>query len=85
MIGVSLEFGAWGIWSFRLQADGMSCVEPARWPVNALPPRSPFAGVMIVRGGVEPKPGNDSEGVTIARVNGDPFARAAFAVAAELG
>ena len=50
-----------------------------------MPPRSPFAGVMIVRGGVEPKPGNDSEGVTIARVNGDPFARAAFAVAAELG
>ena len=82
MIEVSLGFG---IWSFRLQPDGMSCVETARWPVNALPPRRPFAGVMIVRRGVEPKPGDNCEGVTIARVDGDPFARAAFTVAAKFG
>lgn len=74
-----------GIWSFRLQADGMPRVKTAWWPVNGLPARRPFAGVMIVRGRVESQPGNNCKGVTVARVDGDPFARAAFAVAAKLG
>ena len=73
-----------GIRSFRLQPDGMPCVKAARWAVNGLPARRPFAGVMIVWGRVEPKPGNNCEGVTVARVDGDPFARTARAVAAKL-
>ena len=74
-----------GIWSFRLQADGMPRVKTARWPVDDLPARRPFADVVIEWGRVEAQPGNDCKGVTVARVDGDPFARAAFAVAAELG
>ena len=74
-----------GIWSFCLQADGMPRVKTARWPVNGLPARSPFAGVMIVWRCVESQPGNNCKGVTFARVDGDPFAWAAFAVAAKLG
>lgn len=66
------------------QSDGMPRVKPVRWAVNGLPARSPFAGVTIVRGRVEPQPGNNCERVTVARVDGDPFARAARAVAAKL-
>ena len=82
-------FGAWslelGIWSLRLQADGMPRVKTARWPVNSLPAWRPFAGVMIVGRRVQSQSGNNCKGVTVPRVDGDPFAKAAFAVAAELG
>ena len=78
----SLELG---IWSFRLQADGMSCVKPPRWAVNGLPARRPFAGVTIEWCCIQSQSGNDCEGVTVARVDGDPFASAALAVAAKLG
>ena len=74
-----------GIWSFRLQPDGMPRVETTRRPISGLPARRPFAGVTIVRRGIESKSGNDGEGVTLACVNGDPFASAALAVAAKLG
>jgi len=40
---------------------------------------------MIERRRVESQPGNHGERVTLARVDGDPFARAAFAVPAKLG
>lgn len=80
---VSLEL-VLGIWSFRLQTDGMPRVKTARWPVNGLPARSPSAGVMIVRSRVESQPGNNCEGMTVARVDGDPFARTVRAVGAKL-
>ena len=78
----ALEFG---IWSFRLQADGMPCLKPMRRSINRIPARRPFACVTIEWRRVEPQPGNDCKRVTIARVYGDPFAGAALAVAAELG
>jgi len=71
--------------SFGLQADGMPRVKTARWPVNGLPARRPFAVVVVVGRRVQSQPGNDCKGVTVPRVDGDPFARAALAVAAELG
>ena len=71
--------------SFGLKTNRMPRVKTARRPVNALPARRPFAGVMIVRGGIKSKPGNHSEGVTFARVDGDPSTWAALAVAAKLG
>jgi len=74
-----------GIWSFRLQADGMPRVKTARWTVNGLPARGPFAGVMIIRRRVEAQSGDDCKSMTVARVDGDPFARAAFAVAPKFG
>jgi hypothetical protein len=70
--------------SFGSQANRMPGVKTARWPVNGLPARRPFAGVMIVRGRVESQPCNNREGVTVARVDGDPFARTARTVAAKL-
>ena len=63
----------------------MSGVKAAQWPINSLPARRPFADVMIVWRRVESQPGNHSERVTLARVNRDPLARAALAVAAKLG
>ena len=68
-----------------LQPNGMSCVKTARRPINNLPAGRPFAGVTIVWRRVESQPGNHSERVTLARVNRDPLARAALAVAAKLG
>lgn len=67
------------------QPDGMSCFKTARRPINSLPARRPFADVTIVWGRVEPQPGNDGEGVTLARVDGDPFAGPAVPVVAKLG
>jgi len=40
---------------------------------------------MIEWRGIEPQPGNDCEGMTLARVDRDPFTGTALAVAAELG
>ena len=67
----------------ELQSDRMSCIKAARRPINGLPTRRPFAGVMIVRRCVESHSCNDGKRVTFSRVDGDPFARAALAVAAE--
>ena len=63
----------------------MPRVKTARWPIGSLPARRPFAGVTIVRRGIQSKSGNNGEGVTLACVDGDPFASAALAVAAKLG
>jgi len=68
-----------------LQPYGMPRIKTARWAIDGLPARRPFAGVTIEWRCIQSKPGNDREGVTIARVNGDPFARAAIAVAAKFG
>ena len=86
-----LEFGGskfwslvFGIWSFGSQPDRMSRVETARWPINGLPARRPFAGVTIERRRIESQASNHGESVTLACVDGDPFARAALAIAAKL-
>lgn len=63
----------------------MPRVKTARRAINRLPARRPFAGVMIEWRRIEPQPGNNCERVTLARVDRDPFARAAFAVTAKLG
>ena len=68
-----------------LEPDGMSRIKAAGWAVNRVPTRCPLACVMIKWRRVEPQPGNDCERVTLARVDGDPFAGAAFAVAAKFG
>ena len=67
------------------QPDRMPGVEAARWAVSRVPTRRPFAGVTIEWRGVQAQPGNDCERVTLARVDGDPFARTALAIAAKLG
>lgn len=71
--------------AIRSQPDGMSRVKTARRSINSLPAWRPLAGIIIVRRGVESQPGDNGEGMTLARVNGDPFASAALSVAAELG
>jgi len=63
----------------------MSSIKTARRPIHCLPARRPFAGVTIIWRGIESKSGNDGKRVTLACVDGDPFARAALAVAAKLG
>ncbi len=67
----------------ELQSDRMSCIKAARRPINGLPARSPFAGVMIVRRCIQSQPDNNSERVTLARIDRDSFPRTALAVAAE--
>lgn len=67
-----------------LQAGGMPCIKPVRWPIRGLPAGRPFADVIIIWRRVEPQPGNYSKRVTLARVDRDPPARAALAVAAKL-
>ena len=62
----------------------MPGVEAIRWPVSRVPTRGPFAGVVIKWRGVQAQPRDDCERVSLPRVDGDPFARAAFAVAAKL-
>ena len=62
----------------------MPGVEAARWAVNRVPAWRPFSGVMIKWRGVQAQPRNDCERVTFARIDRDPFAGAAIAVAAEL-
>ena len=63
----------------------MSCLKPAGRAVNSVPTRRPFAGVTIIWRCVQAQPGNNGEGVTLARVDRDPFAGAGFPVAAKLG
>jgi len=67
-----------------LQTDRMPCVKTAWWPINSLPARRPFAGVTIIGRRIESQSSNHGESVTFACVDGDPFARAALAVAAKL-
>jgi hypothetical protein len=67
-----------------LQPDRMPRVETAWRPIDRLPTRRPFAGVTVIWSGIESQPGNDCERVALARVNGDPFAEAAFAITAKL-
>src|SRR6266446_4757618 len=68
-----------------LQPDGMPCIETARRSIDSLPARRPFASVTIERRCIEPQPCNHGESVTLPRVDGDPSAPAALAVAAKLG
>ena len=71
--------------AFGSQSDWVPYVETPCWSIDRLPSRRPFSGVMIVGRGVESQPGNNCERMTFARVNSDPFAATALAVAAELG
>ena len=71
--------------SAKSQPDGMPCVKAARRAVSGVPTRCPFAGVMIKWRGIEAQPRNNCERVTLARVDRDPSARTALAVAAKLG
>ncbi len=73
-----------GAWSFGSQPDGVSCFKTARGAIGGLPARRPFAGVMIVWRRIESQSGDHGERVTFARVDGDPFARTAAAIAAKL-
>ena len=66
------------------QPDRMPGIEAAGWAVCRVPTRRPFAGVVIKWRGVQAQPCNNCECVTLARVDGDPFARTALAVAAKL-
>ena len=58
----------------------MPSIKATRWPIAGVPAWCPFSGVMIEWRCVEPQPSNDCECVTLARIDGDPFAGAAFAV-----
>ena len=69
---------------FRLQPDRMPGVEAAGWAVSRVPTRCPFTPVVIKWRGIESQPRYDCERVTFARVDGDPFARTALAVATKL-
>ena len=62
----------------------MPGVKTARRTINRLPARRPFAAIAIEWRGVESQPGYDGERMTLARINRDPFAGAALAVAAKL-
>ena len=68
-----------------LQPDRMPCIEAAGWAVSRVPTRCPFTGVVIKWRRVQPEPGNHRKRVALARVDRDPFARTAVAVAAKLG
>ena len=68
-----------------LQPDRMPCIEAAGWAVSRVPTRCPFTGVVIKWRRVQPQPGNHGKRVAFARVDRDPFARTAVAVAAKLG
>ena len=61
----------------------MPRLKPVRRTINRLPAGCPFADVTIVWRRVEAQPGNDCERVTLARVDGDPFASAGFAITAK--
>ena len=61
----------------------MPCIEAPGGAVRRIPTRRPSAGEIIEWRGVEAQPGNDGECMTLARVDRDPFACAAFAVAAK--
>jgi len=63
----------------------MSRIKAAEWAVDGVPTRCPLAGVMIEWRCVESESGNNCKRVTLVRVDGDPFAGAAFAVAAKFG
>ena len=63
----------------------MPCIKTAGWSIDCLPAWRPFSGVTIVRRRVEPQAGNNCERVTLARVDRNPFAGTALAVAAKLG
>ena len=63
----------------------MPGVEAAGWAVSRVPTRCPFTPVVIKWRGIESQPRYDCERVTLARVDGDPFARTALAVTAKLG
>src|SRR5262245_11843 len=69
---------------FALQPDRMPRVKSAGRAVRRVPTRRPFTRVTIEWRRVEPEPGNNCERMTLTRVDRDPFARAAFAIAAEL-
>ena len=69
----------------KSQADRMPCIEAAGWAISSVPTRCPFTGVVIKWRRIEPQPGDHGKRMTLARVDRDPFARAAFTVPAKLG
>ena len=68
----------------KSQPNGMPRVKTVRGTINRLPAGRPFAAMAIEWRRVESQPGNDGERVTLARINRDPFAETALAVAAKL-
>jgi len=69
----------------ELQTDRMPRTKAAGRPVGRIPSRCPFAGVVIEWRGIQAQSRNHGERVTLARVDRDPFAGAAFAVTAKFG
>ena len=68
----------------ELQSDGMPGFESAgRDSLGRLPTRRPLVVCRDVGRSVETQSGDDCVGVTVACVNGDPFAAAALAVLAK--
>src|SRR6266404_5635699 len=63
----------------------MSGFKTERHALGFLPTRRPPIVCGNVRGRIESKAGDDSEGVAIARVNRDPFATTALAEPAKFG
>ena len=63
----------------------MSYIKSARRPVSRIPARCPFPPVTFEWCRIESQPGNDGERVTFPRIDRDPFAGTAFAVAAKFG
>ena len=61
----------------------MPGVEAIRWAVSRVPTRRPFAAVAVKWRRIQAQPCNNCERVTFARVDSDPFARTALAVAAK--
>ena len=67
-----------------LQSHRMARVESDRQTRRWLPGRLPNLASCDVRSRIKPEAGDDGEGVTVARVNGNPLAFAAIAKAPEL-
>jgi len=82
--GASLELGAWDL-GFRadLQPHRMPCFEAAWRTIGGLPARRPVPGIIVVWRGIESQPGDNGKSMTVACVNGDPFATAALPVPAK--
>src|SRR5437773_12420164 len=66
-----------------LQSDRVSSFKTAWRALGGLPPRRPAARGIMRRSRVESKSGDNSESVTVPRVNRDPFAWTAAAKGAE--
>ena len=62
----------------------MSCFKTAGRTICNLPARRPAIARAVPRRGIESQPGYDGKGVPVPRIDGYPFATAAFSETAEL-